>query len=267
LSRCRSLAVAVLAAGLAAPVVPADADAARRTFGARDLRAGMRGTDVRVLQDFLTRVGLRTAVDGHFGPYTARRVRSWERKSRRRVNGRVERADAQVLRAQVAAGTTVVQPRAAQPVAPVTGGIAPGAAPAATEKAILNPDGTAIAPASAPPQVHAIIAAGNLIAKLPYRYGGGHGRWEDSGYDCSGSMSFAFHGAGMLEKALDSTAFMSWGDPGPGAWVTMYANPGHSFMVVAGLRFDTSGRSTQGSRWQKSMRPTAGYTVRHPPGL
>jgi peptidoglycan hydrolase-like protein with peptidoglycan-binding domain len=267
LSRCRSLAVAVLAAGLAAPVVPADADAARRTFGARDLRAGMRGTDVRVLQDFLTRVGLRTAVDGHFGPYTARRVRSWERKSRRRVNGRVERADAQVLRVQVAAGTTVVQPRAAQPVAPVTGGIAPGAAPAATEKAILNPDGTAIAPASAPPQVHAIIAAGNLIAKLPYRYGGGHGRWEDSGYDCSGSMSFAFHGAGMLEKALDSTAFMSWGDPGPGAWVTMYANPGHSFMVVAGLRFDTSGRSTQGSRWQKSMRPTAGYTVRHPPGL
>jgi cell wall-associated NlpC family hydrolase len=267
LSRCRSLAVAVLAAGLAAPVVPADADAARRTFGARDLRAGMRGTDVRVLQDFLTRVGLRTTVDGHFGPYTARRVRSWERKSQRRVNGRVERTDAQVLRAQVAAGTTVVQPRAAQPVAPVTGGIAPGAAPVATEKAVVNPDGTATAPASAPPQVHAIIAAGNLIAKLPYRYGGGHGRWEDSGYDCSGSMSFAFHGAGMLEKALDSTAFMSWGDPGPGAWVTTYANPGHSFMVVAGLRFDTSGRSTQGTRWQKSMRSTAGYTVRHPPGL
>jgi peptidoglycan hydrolase-like protein with peptidoglycan-binding domain len=257
----------MLAAGLVAPVVPADADAARRTFGARDLRAGMRGTDVRVLQDFLTRVGLRTTVDGHFGPYTARRVRSWERKSQRRVNGRVERADAQILRAQVAAGTTVVQPRVAQPVAPVTGGIAPGAAPAATEKAILNPDGTATAPASAPPQVHAIIAAGNLIAKLPYRYGGGHGRWEDSGYDCSGSMSFAFHGAAMLEEALDSTAFMSWGDPGPGAWVTTYANPGHSFMVVAGLRFDTSGRSSQGTRWQSSMRSTAGYTVRHPPGL
>ena len=137
----------------------------------------------------------------------------------------------------------------------------------ATEKAILNPDGTATAPASAPPQVHAIIAAGNLIAKLPYRYGGGHGRWEDSGYDCSGSMSFAFHGAAMLEEALDSTAFMSWGDPGPGAWVTTYANPGHSFMVVAGLRFDTSGRSSQGTRWQKSMRSTAGYIVRHPPGL
>ena len=271
MSRCRSLAVAVLAAGLAAPVVPADADAARRTFGARDLRAGMRGTDVRVLQDFLTRVGLRTTVDGHFGPYTARRVRSWERKSQRRVNGRVERTDAQVLRAQVAAGTTVVQPRVAQPVAPVTGGIAPGAAPVATEKAVVNPDGTATAPASAPPQVHAIIAAGNLIAKLPYRYGGGHGRWEDSGYDCSGAMSYALHGAGLLNRQLTSGDFMSWGRRGKGSWITVYANRGHVYMEIAGLRLDTSpvGDPTgrHGTRWRPAIGRRGGFAAKHPAGL
>ena len=125
---------------------------------------------------------------------------------------------------------------------------------APTEKATIGPDGLAIAPASAPAEVKAIIAAGNEIHAKPYKYGGGHGRWKDTGYDCSGSMSYAFHGAGMLDEALDSTGFMSWGEAGKGQWVTTYANSGHSYMVVAGLRFDTSGRADDGSRWHTDMR-------------
>ena len=107
---------------------------------------------------------------------------------------------------------------------------------------MVGDDGLATAPADAPPQVQAIIAAGNEIATKPYKYGGGHGKWEDSGYDCSGSLSYAFHGAGMLDEALDSTGFMSWGEAGKGQWVTIYAKGSHAYMVVAGLRFDTSGR-------------------------
>ncbi len=87
------------------------------------------------------------------------------------------------------------------------------------------------------------------------------------GYDCSGSMSYAFQGAGLLEDALDSSGFARWGDAGPGEWVTIYANSGHSYMVVAGLRFDTSGRKNANSRWQKSERSSSGYNVRHPKGL
>jgi hypothetical protein len=138
---------------------------------------------------------------------------------------------------------------------------------APTEEATIGPDGLAVAPASAPPEVQAIIEYGNRIHAKPYKYGGGHGKWRDTGYDCSGSMSYAFHGAGMLDTALDSTGFMRWGEPGKGEWVTTYANAGHSYMVVAGLRFDTSGRAADNSRWHTDMRSAKGYTVRHPTGL
>ena len=141
----------------------------------------------------------------------------------------------------------------------------PVAAP--TEKATISPDGLAIAPASAPDPVKTIIAAGNQIASKPYKYGGGHAKFDDSGYDCSGSVSYALHGAGLLETALPSGDFTDWGDAGPGQWVTIYANSGHMFMVVAGIRFDTSGRTRNNTRWQTDMRSTSSYTVRHPPGL
>ena len=119
----------------------------------------------------------------------------------------------------------------------------------------------------APELVRRIIAAGDRIAGMPYKYGGGHGRWRDSGYDCSGSVSYALHGAGLLDSSLTSGGFMSWGAPGKGRWVTIYANPGHVYMVVNGRRFDTTGRDESGSRWQSRSRSSAGYTVRHPPGL
>jgi len=118
-----------------------------------------------------------------------------------------------------------------------------------------------------PLRVRRIIAAGDRIAGMPYKYGGGHGQWNDSGYDCSGSVSYALHGAGLLSGSLTSGGFMSWGAPGRGRWVTIYANPGHVYMVVNGRRFDTSGRDESGSRWQSRSRSTAGYAVRHPPGL
>jgi cell wall-associated NlpC family hydrolase len=131
----------------------------------------------------------------------------------------------------------------------------------------VRSDGTAVAPIQAPNVVASVIAAGNAIATTPYKWGGGHGAWKDSGYDCSGSVSFALAGAGLMTSPLTSGAFMHWGDPGPGRWITIYANSGHVFMVVAGLRFDTSG-ANGGTRWQSAKaRSYAGFAVRHPPGL
>jgi cell wall-associated NlpC family hydrolase len=135
------------------------------------------------------------------------------------------------------------------------------------EVPMVRSDGTAVAPLDAPSVVAQVIAAGNEIATTPYKWGGGHGAWRDSGYDCSGSVSFALAGAGLLNTPLDSTRFMHYGEPGPGRWITIYANSGHAFMVVAGLRFDTSG-ATGGTRWQPANgRSYAGFAVRHPPGL
>jgi hypothetical protein len=248
--RCRSLAAGLIAAGLALPA------AAYADFGDRPLREGSRGHDVRVLQDFLTRVGLTTIVDGQFGPKTARRVRSWERRSQTRVNGRVSRGDARKLRSQVEQGVRVYDS------APE-----PSAAPAG-ETATLGADGRAVAPASAPQEVRDAIDAANRLVGKPYKYGGGHGRWEDSGYDCSGAMSYALHGAGLLDRPLTSGDFMSWGQAGKGSWITVYAHGGHGFLVIAGLRFDTGyNNAGKGPRWSEQMRPTDGYTVRHPAGL
>jgi cell wall-associated NlpC family hydrolase len=126
-------------------------------------------------------------------------------------------------------------------------------------------DGTAQAPAGAPSVVKRVILAANEIAKFPYKWGGGHGSWRDSGYDCSGSVSFALAGAGLLDRPLASGGFMRWGADGPGRWITIYANSGHIFMFVAGLRFDTSGQGRAGTRWQDATRSTAGFAVRHPP--
>ena len=111
-----------------------------------------------------------------------------------------------------------------------------------------------------------VVAAANRIATKPYKYGGGHGRWNDSGYDCSGSVSYALHGGGLLSSSLDSSGFMRWGAPGKGRHITIYANPGHVYMVINGRRYDTTGRSESGSRWQPNGRSSAGYVVRHPPG-
>jgi len=163
---------------------------------------------------------------------------------------------------QAQAPTTTATTGGTTTVAPVTTPADP-----ATAVATLAPDGTAVAPAGAPAEVAALIAAANRIARLPYRYGGGHASFEDKGYDCSGSVSYALHGAGLLDTTLDSTGLMTWGRSGAGEWITIYANKGHTFLVVAGLRFDTSGQKASGSRWQPMDRSTKGFVVRHPDGL
>ncbi|MDX6720115.1 MAG: hypothetical protein QOJ63_2369, partial [Solirubrobacteraceae bacterium] len=153
------------------------------------------------------------------------------------------------------------------PLAPVAPVVAPPLKLGPGMTATVGPDGLAVAPVLAPPVVLQVIDAGNKIAKMPYIYGGGHGKWEDAGYDCSGSVSYALHGAGLLEDSMASGGFMSWGDAGPGQWITLFANGGHAYMVVAGLRFDTSGRAGAGTRWQPDMRSGDGYEIRHPVGL
>jgi cell wall-associated NlpC family hydrolase len=140
------------------------------------------------------------------------------------------------------------------------------------DRATVGPGGLASVPPSAPARVAAVIAAANQVATKPYVYGGGHGRladetFVDSAYDCSGSVSFALAGAGLVAAPMDSSSLARWGAAGPGRWVSIYANAGHAFMTVAGLRFDTSGRAEGGSRWQGASRSVAGFVVRHPQGL
>jgi hypothetical protein len=149
-------------------------------------------------------------------------------------------------------------------------------------KAQLLPDGSAAAPADAPPEVQQAVWAANRIQDKPYKYGGGHAKIEDSGYDCSGTVSYALHHAGLLETPLHSGAFMSWGEKGRGAWITVYTNPGHAYAVIAGLRLDTSiggsarrastkkiARSAfeRGPRWRPMWRSPRGFRARHPLGL
>jgi hypothetical protein len=144
----------------------------------------------------------------------------------------------------------------------------------------LLPDGSAAAPADAPPQVQQAIFAANEIQDRPYIYGGGHGDFESRGYDCSGTVSYALHGGGLLDTPLDSGSFMRWGQAGAGQWITVYTNPGHAYAVIAGLRLDTSAASVtraqsaqfkkaleRGPRWRPTPRSSRGYKRRHPVGF
>jgi peptidoglycan hydrolase-like protein with peptidoglycan-binding domain len=164
-----------------------------RHMGDRILRQGMSGHDVRVLQDFLTRAGFPTPIDGQFGPGTGRNVQAFQRAHQLASTGVVTYAVNVALRAAAGAPPTSQSASTVQ---------SPGPGPVG--KAHLNADGTATAPADAPAAVQAVIAAGNRIAFTPYHYGGGHGGWNDSGYDCSGSVSYALHGGGLISSPGDS---------------------------------------------------------------
>jgi cell wall-associated NlpC family hydrolase len=167
------------------------------------------------------------------------------------------------------AGASATLPRP-QSVSDIRRELAQSGMTASTSQATLTPDGLAVPPIDAPAAVQAVIAAGNQIAHLPYRYGGGHMTYEDSAYDCSGSISYVFAAAHLLDHTVVSGDLENWGQPGPGKWITVFANAGHTFMYVAGLRFDTVALAETGSRW--SDRPAnepdlKTFAVRHPSGL
>jgi septal ring factor EnvC (AmiA/AmiB activator) len=149
-----------------------------------------------------------------------------------------------------------------------TGAPAPAGAPAPLtpgQSAQYISESQASVPSSAPDAVKAAIEAANAIATTPYVWGGGHGSFESSGYDCSGAVSYALHGGGFLESPLDSTGLETWGEAGPGQWITVYANSGHAWMIIAGLAFDTVGGP--GPRWHpEPVDSTEGFIARHPPG-
>jgi hypothetical protein len=162
----------------------------------------------------------------------------------------------------------------AAPAIPVGGATPDGAptGPTVPGMAAQVVDGIAAAPAAAPEPVKQAIWAADSIIGRPYRYGGGHARgFVDRGYDCSGAVSFALHGAGLLDSPLDSGSFMSWGEGGAGDWITVYTNPGHAYAVIAGLRLDTSAvndpRGGHGPRWRPALRSARGFKARHPLGF
>lgn len=235
----------LLALGVTALSLTLTSTALADGYATRTLKQGASGSDVRALQRYLDAAGHDTSADGQFGPATRRSMMAFESAERRTVNGRASRGEQRMVQAR--AGTTASEPSG--------------------ETAYLGSDGLAVAPASAPEEVKAIIEAGNAIATKPYKYGGGHARWNDSGYDCSGSVSHVLHAAGLLNRARDSSGFMSWGEAGRGSWITVRSNPGHAYLIVAGLRFDTSARSRTGNRWSEQMRSARGFRGRHPDGL
>jgi hypothetical protein len=137
--------------------------------------------------------------------------------------------------------------------------------------AVIGPDGLASPPAGAPPAVQAAILAANQIVGKPYRYGGGHRAFTASAYDCSGAVSYALHGGDLVDDPLDSTSFFRWGKAGAGQWITVWTKSSHAFVVIAGLRFDTSAANDpsglSGPRWRPALRSTRGFRARHPVGL
>jgi hypothetical protein len=263
---------------------------------AADLQPGSRGPRVAAVQRWL---GLH--VDRVYGPATKRAVRRWQRRYHMHADGIVGTHTWAAMKRRYArnaagGGATRVRSRgsAVRTLQRALGIAADGVFGPATQRAVkrfqrahgLAADGV-VGPATwaalGHPRVRVvlkrrgsahgagavrrIVAAATRIAHLPYKYGGGHARWNDTGYDCSGSVSYALHGAGLLRRPLNSSEFMRWGAPGRGRHVTIYAAPGHAYMVVDGRRFDTTGRDESGSRWQNSQRSSAGYVLRHPPAL
>ncbi len=233
---------------------------------ARTLRAGESGSDVTTLQVWLSDVGYQVPATGYFGTQTKSAVRRFQiARNLTPASGTVGNRTSAALRTAVAKATK------AQPTLSTnTSSSGP------VGKAHINPNGTATAPANAPPQVKAVIAAANQIIDKPYIYAGGHASWIAPGYDCSGAVSYALHGGGLLSAPL-AVEFEGYGLPGPGRWITVYADSEHVFAAIAGLAFDTADfggpniPAGSGPRWR--YNPTGNladggdYVVRHPAGF
>ncbi len=257
--RLRLASVALLIVVLLA--LPAVASA--YTFGSRTLEKGMEGPDVRTLQRDLTIVGIKTFVSGVFSEGTKIHVKFFQRRAHLVIDGIVGSQTARRLKADVRKDRRQAE-ATDQSGGTGTGPADPSAPP---EKATLNSQGLAVAPADAPAVIQEVIAAANKIAFKPYVYGGGHASFYSAGYDCSGSVSFALHGGGLLSAPEDSSEFETYGVKGKGRWITIYTNAGHAYMKIAGLWFDTAAQSSANGndRWSKTrISPAAGFFVRHP---
>lgn len=284
--RGRHLACAATLVASLTLAIPSLASAAAR-FGGRTLQVGMQGPDVTTLQRDLTSLGYATNPSGQFSLGTKLHVKAFQRSSHISADGVVgPQTYARLKQAMTKIEGTLDQSAATAPpgtastssvALPADDSGGAGFVPANTQAdapvqdATLNADGTVTAPLDAPQVVQEVIQAANEIAFDPYVYGGGHNGWgRQSGYDCSGSTSYALHAAGLLNgMPLDSTQFESYGDAGTGTWITIYAEGGHAYMNVAGLWFDTADQSSSNGndRWSATrVSPSAGFIVRHPDG-
>jgi cell wall-associated NlpC family hydrolase len=285
--------LALLAPAAAAPAAPR-AHAASSHSQVRRLQAalGMAADGVfgpqteRAVKRFQRRRGLtpdgvvgpatRAALGLGRGPVLRRRGRAVQRKLRRvrpaaaapATGGRGVRALQRALRVPADGVYGPATERAVRRFQLAHGLTPDGVAGPSTRAALGLDPGATLAPRAGAGALRRLVAAADAIATKPYVYGGGHPHWRDKGYDCSGSLSYALHGAGLLDSPLDSTGFMTYGAPGPGRHVTIYANSEHTYMIVDGRRYDTSAmRQTGGSRWTSAPRSSKGFKVRHPLGL
>jgi len=238
--------------GGATPFASSSASSAH--LGDRTLWPGMNGHDVRVLQQYLTFAGYSTTITGSFDMPTRNNVVAFERAHHLPPTGVVSVKVEKTLRKSIA--TLLTRP---------------------SGPARINPDGTATAPVGAPSAVVTMVNAGNRIIHTSYCYAGGHGSWNSSCYDCSGAVGYVLHAAGLLSSPEPSGSMESGWQPGPGKWVSIYADPDHAFIVIAGRAFDTANfggpniPNGDGPRWRSNptgnLADGGNYVVRHPAGL